>query len=90
MSGCAYVNWCPVCGVDTLNIYNDNDSKLFEIVNTNCSNCWFYSTTKIGRIDLEEYLINQENEAIEKWEDFDKEYYIKLYNSFSKDDFDIY
>lgn len=66
-----------------------------EMVDITCNNCWFYTTTKVWRLTLEEvlsekkdYLLN--NDVEENSEEYNTELdaTIENYNKYTQKDFD--
>jgi hypothetical protein len=92
MSSHGYAGSCPVCQQGTLSINSTNSP--FEMVDTQCNNCGFQSYTSIGRITLDEFIDNRRDE-LESNEDReyteeDEKSDTELYNSFNKEDFNVW
>lgn len=74
-------NWfttrCPVCGQETLEVYEN--SKPFENVDTQCLNCGFATYTEIDRLSLIDINDMREDNkqsplTLEEYDKFSKHY----------------
>lgn len=90
MSNNSFTTICPICNEDSLNVNSEN--RPYNRIDSNCTNCWFYTYTKEWRSSLAEYLIDLEDEYVQgiHWDtEFNKQEAIDKYNSFSKENFNI-
>ena len=64
MSGCGFQTYCPNCGSNDAEAYQD--WKPYEYTEISCLNCGFYTTTKIGFMRLEELNELREQNSLDK------------------------
>lgn len=73
MSGMSYMTTCPLCEWEA---FANSESKPFEMTDIDCYECWFYTTTNIWRLWLEDLLSLKEHnfESEYEWDTDSKEY----------------